>query len=81
MLKTNHFERFFNQLIYGVRQLGNVSNLTERCSDMSRSAGNQYGGSDKYSSTLLEYSIALHKIFEPGLIKKQHGGKIPIGSH
>ena len=26
-------------------------------------------------------TLALHMIFEPGLIQKQHGGKILIGSH
>ena len=49
MLKTNHFECFFNQLFYGVRQLGNGSNLARRCSNMSASALNHHGGSDEYS--------------------------------
>ena len=49
MLKTNHFECFFNQLIYGVKHLGNISNFTERCINMSGLAGNQYGGSDGYN--------------------------------
>ena len=26
-------------------------------------------------------TLALHMNFEPGLIKKQHGGEVPIGSH
>ena len=29
----------------------------------------------------MSITLALHMIFELGLIKKQHGGKIPIGSH
>ena len=29
----------------------------------------------------MSITLALRMIFEPGLIQKQHGGKIPIGSH
>ena len=71
MLKTNHFECFFNQLIYSVRQLGNVS-ISQKdvliCQD-------QQGTNMEVQMSI---TLALRMTLEPGLIKKQHGSEIPI---
>ena len=74
MLKMNHFSASLTNCFYGVRQLGNSWNLTWKCSNISETERNLHIGSD-------EYFLDLGMIYDPGLIKKQDGGEIPIGRH